>query len=573
MALKNLRYFMLYLVYFILITAGGSCTLAYSETSVLADNNFTPSNFTENPSDSTHSLIIKTQNTNPTSNITAIIGDKLYIKITYTKLFRVDNLLYPYQKIDVDVYYNLSKMNKCSIDLGQEISLGIGTDNCPEDIILNNGTYSVPVVLQKNSFHITALNKYKASDTGELLIDSPGRYELCGAVFYNGSLQDTTCKSIEVLDIASVECDQQLELNIIDKTNKTADNIYENNDKLNFEFGIKEKASNSSDSQPNLPFEFEYWIIDIFGDMIREKTRSSTLEKQFTVNNKRDLDILYIEGAVYSYCNDSNLSNNNVSETIMVFNKNSNIMDKDINQSSATKSLIKILNVYNENKLKFGSSVEVKLEVTKVNTAKHSLQAYVEDSDGKKVSEITKLSVFGTFFSQELSIYVKLKDSKGVCSNRYYLVVEGLDSKDMQILNIDCIEEKQSEEKQAKEKESKQSSKTSSKTSSSKKISKKSASDKTHVKNSDLDSGSDSYSNSSDETLFSAPDESISKLVNNAANKCDMYKGTAYSIIGSNSTLDIVYKSSTSRIKSNMQYFIISLLLISIITMFIKQKM
>jgi hypothetical protein len=337
-------------------------------------------------------------------NLSIILDQTLYTNIEYNKLFRVDNLLYPKEKQNAVVNYSL-----------------VGND------ILNKN-YSI-----FDSFEINSINKYKSANTGKLYLEKPGNYTICGNFFQDNNLVNFSsqtfnitpiiqvCKNISILDLSRINCDHKLGIKITYPENSTSLN---KGDKLDIQFLI-----NSS-----LPYDLEYWIDDIFQEKIKQKMNTSSSKKQYTIRSEKEIDLLFINAILYPLCNDTNISNNNLSKQLVIVNSNKELLPK-----------LTITKIYNENKLKFGKNIRVKINVIKINSTKNSIKAYVVNKDDKKVSEITQISLFGKDIFQELLLYIELKN---VCSKgKHYLVIEGFDMEDKKALFIVCDNSKDANEK------------------------------------------------------------------------------------------------------------------------------
>jgi len=336
-----------------------------------------------------------------TANLTIILPNIVYTKVKYTKLFRVDNLLYPNQKIGVSVNYNVSS---------------------------NNYTLS-------KSFTLLGINKYKSAGTGELYVEIPGNYTLCGKLKQNNIHQDQTiiCKNFTMIDISTVVCDGSLNLDLEER-------YYYDEEKLSFKF-------KSNSTMPNI---LEYWIEDVFGNLRKEKSNSTTMNRQLTLKIESGIEIFRIIGNLHTPCNDTNLTNNQVLREIIIL-KNST----ESNVETDSGSVISIEQVYNAKKLKFGGGVKIKAKILRKNTSKSTIQAYIVGKDEKKVSEVTKLGIYSKDFLQEISFYIKLNE-KCKETGSYTLVLEGLGITKKQKIKIKCEKEKvEANKKSNKEKKRK----------------------------------------------------------------------------------------------------------------------
>jgi len=110
---------------------------------------------------------------------------------------------------------------------------------------------------------------------------------------------------------------------------------------------------------------------------------------------------------------------------------------------SIENSKIKIKKVYG-NTAKWGDIIRVKFDLFKADTRKNSIKTWIE-KDNKKVSEETKMNIYGKYSDYNLILPIKIIDN---CDNKfedgkYKLVVEGLndeDEKEIEIEGNTCVE-------------------------------------------------------------------------------------------------------------------------------------
>ena len=218
-----------------------------------------------------------------------------------------------------------------------------------------------------------------------------------------------------MIDISKVICDVALNLSLEEK-------YYYNEEKLSLKF-------KSNSTMPNI---LAYWIEDVFGNLKKEKSNSTTMNRQLTLKTESGIEIFRIIGKLYVPCNDTNLTNNQVVKEIIIL-KNNTASNTEID----SESIISIEQIYNTKKLKFGGNVKVKSKILRKNTSKSTVQAYVINKDEKKVSEITKLGIYSKDLLQEISFYVKLNE-KCKETGSYTLILEGLGVIKKQKIKIMC---------------------------------------------------------------------------------------------------------------------------------------
>ncbi|MBS3122465.1 hypothetical protein J4434_06300 [Candidatus Woesearchaeota archaeon] len=449
----------------------------------------------------------QTINNSQSANI-FILNNTFYTNIEYTKLFRIDNLVYP-KKVNITVYYNLSS-NDYNIDYFYE-----------------------------NSF-TAEINKYKTSDTGYLMLEQEGNYTLCASTKISDYV---SCEEITVLDSNNAECDISLNLKLDKK-------YYYSEETLELNFEVNETI---------FPYYITYNINDFFGNSIR-KNKITGKTSNTKLKPDKLLDIYYITAFLYPSCNDTNLLNNNLSKEIIIINNSTLNNNTDKNNSSTNKgntdSFIKIESIYDNNNIVFGDSLRLKLTILKLNTSKSSVQSYVIDNEGKKVSEITKFSIFGDDIFQEMSIYIKLKDeckSSGI----YYVIVEGLSAEDKMPVQIIC--NKKNEDKLSEKKETKENANTTKKSSADKKTDKKKSATQLSLSK-------------------AAFNESLSSLYQtNTLNNLELITNVSYSPLNtqnttSNITSQIMFQGTQAKIKASIKWFLIFMLGLNLVFLLRKSQ-
>lgn len=372
-----------------------------------------------------------------TANLTFLVDPKLYTKTSYGALFKIENLLYPAQKTDVELNYLVFEADDYA--------------NNPELFALQN-------LIINQTLIIKDINKYKSSGTGELYFDIPGDYVLCASLNTSSSfaspeygimqisLVSYSCKNLSVLDISILDCDDSLTLSLTGQDIKEAipiDNssepiipskisepiIYSLNESLKFEL----------ETNSTTPHTIEFWITDVFGNVIREPLNSTSLRKQFTPKFDELMNLYFVNALLHNQCNDSDISNNYIQREFIFVN----------NQTPDTKPHLDLTFASNTTDIFFGDSLRIKIRFNKGDSAKNLIEAFVADADGKKLSETTKVSDFGASFERELSFYVDLNRE---CSSKppFSLVVQGFDMRDSTLISINCKEPAQPDLKEGK---------------------------------------------------------------------------------------------------------------------------
>ena len=179
-------------------------------------------------------------------------------------------------------------------------------------------------------------------------------------------------------------------------------------------------------------FKIEYWIEDLFGNIIKNKVETkNTNKKSYTpkINGPEKVFIIK-NNLIFVGCNNTN--NKTKSEKIFV-----------VKGSQEKSSLIDIEKIYlsSSNTVSFGERVRVKLTIYKGDTNKNSLKAYVK-KDTKSISYITYFNVYEKYQNYDLTIPVQLKPNcnKNYKDGTYYVYIEGLDKKVKEKITVEGYE-------------------------------------------------------------------------------------------------------------------------------------
>ncbi|MCK4521257.1 MAG: lamin tail domain-containing protein [Nanoarchaeota archaeon] len=318
----------------------------------------------------------KTQNKG--LKLTVYIDNTTYVGITYTSLFKIENLDYVSGQTDyvnAIIGYNISDIKRDTVNI--------------------------------------SLKKSKTANTGTFTPTSAGTYEICGWIISStiddqNTLDDFACKTITVIDTSAIPCN--ITINI------TTNNI------LVYEKGQSIKFKNQLNNE-SLPFKIEYWIEDLFGNIYKNKyNTTNTNQKSWKTDIDEQDRVLFIKAVVYPFCNDTNLSDNSAEKMFIVTNNNS----ETTSPSSGEDSKIEIKKI-NKEKVSFGDVIKVDVEIHKGSTAKYSVSAFVY-KDNKYPSEKTKISLKNKYTDYKLTIPIQLKPN---CNNyykdgTYEIKIEGL---------------------------------------------------------------------------------------------------------------------------------------------------
>jgi len=107
-----------------------------------------------------------------------------------------------------------------------------------------------------------------------------------------------------------------------------------------------------------------------------------------------------------------------------------------------TESYINIIDAPND--AEFGDKIEIEFEVYKGDTSKYAVYLYIEDEDGKRITDKTTFH-----FRTKFTNYNTMTEIELPCVNKsgdYYVIVEGLDERDKKSIDIDSCNESVSQQ-------------------------------------------------------------------------------------------------------------------------------
>lgn len=318
------------------------------------------------------------------------LDDEINLGIEQTKLFKITNINPEIDKVyDITVYYNITKDN---------------------------------VIIKEDTFVKDEVNYYSTTGTGSFLPEETGEYYICGRII-SSTANDTNpnndyvCKNFTVVDTSSIPCN--LTLNItIDKE------IYTEGESIKFYNNLNNEE---------FPFIIEYWIEDFFGNIYKNRYNTvNTNQKSWKTNIEEQDRVLFIKSIVYPNCNDSN-SSDNYAEKMFIVKSESNETLENIEESS-----LEIIEV--DDNVKFGDTADIKVNIYKSNTNKYSISLWVEDN-GKKISEITKIHLYDKYSSYHGQLPIRLDSNCDLDleDGKYDVVIEGLDKEDRKKMEIEGI--------------------------------------------------------------------------------------------------------------------------------------
>lgn len=106
-------------------------------------------------------------------------------------------------------------------------------------------------------------------------------------------------------------------------------------------------------------------------------------------------------------------------------------------------STLKIEKVYlgSDDKAKFGDNIRIKIFIYKANTSKYSVQLWIENDNGEKISKRTRVNIDDKFSNHTLTLPIQIEPN---CNGKYEdgeyeIVIKGLDTQDKEEIEIEDI--------------------------------------------------------------------------------------------------------------------------------------
>ena len=163
----------------------------------------------------------------------------------------------------------------------------------PKDIVTVSYHISKDGLLIKEDSFSKEIGCTSSASTGNFIPSETGNYLLCGMIT-NSSINTfpslSSCTEFEVISTTDISCDVSLQL----KTNQTI--FYDNEQSIKFKPELNNKT---------FPFVTEYWIEDLFGNIIKPKVNTTnTNEKSWKTNINEEDRVLFIKAILYPSCND-----------------------------------------------------------------------------------------------------------------------------------------------------------------------------------------------------------------------------------------------------------------------------
>jgi len=340
------------------------------------------------------------ENQTPNILLSTNLEKNYYLNINFDHLFAVDKQVDCSEKDKVTVLYNISKNNAL----------------IKEELFTRD---------------LNSCTKVSAS-TGDFTPIETGNYTLCGIILNstvgeNNSFYNQVCTPFEVIDTSSLACDIDLHLN----TNETI--FYEHGQSIKFKPELNDKS---------FPFVIEYWIEDLFGNIVKPKINTTnTNQKSWKTNIKEQDRVLFLKAIAYPNCDDADLSGN-AAEKMFIVKKDGSDSSLPPTGQSAAESTLSITKISPES-VSFGETLDAEVEIYKGATNKYSVSLWVE-KDGKVISEKTKIHVKSKNIKYKFTVPILLDANcnEKIKDGDVQLVVEGLGLQEEKEFAIKGINEK-----------------------------------------------------------------------------------------------------------------------------------
>lgn len=313
------------------------------------------------------------------------LDEQIYLNTVYDSLFKIkiENKENCSEKDSITVFYNITKSSS-------------------EKSLVKEGEFTKEI----------GCSSY--ASTGEFIPREAGKYILCGKIIDPSFIESESsanliCREVEVIDTLTILC--QINLQITQEGNL----ILNNGQSLSF----KPVLNNES-----FPFVVEYWIEDLFGNLVKSKINTTnTNQKSWKTNIDEKDKVLFIKSQVYPFCKDENKTDN-FAEKMFIVIKNDLLISAAAENSSKSNMIIQKIT---PSTIHYGDLLQADLEIYKGATAKYMVAAWVE-KEGKALSEKTKINLKNDNLQYNLNLPVQLDPN---CDRKFKdgsatLIVEGL---------------------------------------------------------------------------------------------------------------------------------------------------
>ncbi|MDO8510983.1 MAG: hypothetical protein Q7S55_02355 [Nanoarchaeota archaeon] len=268
-----------------------------------------------------------------------------------------------------------------------------------------------------------------SASTGEFTPAETGNYTLCGIVV-NSSVSfssNTSCRGFEVVDTSGISCNISLQFKINESL------FYEHGQSIEFKPELNDKS---------FPFVIEYWIEDLFGEIVKPKfNTTNTNEKSWKTNIQEQDRVLLLKAVAYPSCTDLN-SSDNAAEKMFIVTKQETAASSPETEEKVAESTVSIIKISPES-ASFGEILGAEVEIYKGATDKYSVSVWVE-KDGEVISEKTKahLKNKNTFYKLTLPVQLDLNCNEKIKDGDAQLIVEGLGLQEEKEFTVEGINEK-----------------------------------------------------------------------------------------------------------------------------------
>ncbi|MEK6845187.1 MAG: hypothetical protein AABY26_00390, partial [Nanoarchaeota archaeon] len=310
-----------------------------------------------------------------------------------------------------------------------------GKDKIQMAYNITSNTPGVNYLVNGNRTKEVGCNSY--ADTGEFTPLMAGEYLLCGKIM--GIINSTAgysanpfCYLVKALDTTTVPCNMSLAI----KTDDTMDDTIEYSVKtgsLGFYQQDQSIKFTPELNAENYPYVIEYWIEDLFGNMVKPKyNTTNTNQKSWKAEIEEQDRVLWIKAKVYPFCKDVNLEDNFAAQMLVVVNNGAakwlatggNVKSGE-SESKENASSIKITKI-SPSPTEYGEILKAEVEIYKGGTNKYLVSAWVE-MDGKEISEKTKVNLYTKYSKYKLSLPIQLDDNCNLKEGKAKVIVSGLD--------------------------------------------------------------------------------------------------------------------------------------------------
>ena len=306
-----------------------------------------------------------------------VLRNEFFTGISYTKLFRIDRKGCGDGPVNVSVLYNIT----------------------------SNQTFFQDI------FNVTFKN-YKEAGTGCWYPLEEGNYTICGEIIYSDVNDSNTsdnfdCKNVRVLNASILNCNVSISIE--------SDLLYQPNEKVNYKILVTDRTSQT------IPVNLTYWVTDLCGSILKKQYNlqeiflsEKRISRTWTPPERVTPTPYILRAHLLPLCNDSNFNDNYIERIIIV------------NGTSVLQNEIKILKVSPETP-KFGSVINVDIEITRSNTKKYAVYVRVERDDGYDVSSESVIHLKSDgFYTLRVPVQLKPNCNQKFKDGTYKVVVEGL---------------------------------------------------------------------------------------------------------------------------------------------------